>query len=93
MDSLRKSGPSRVSRRPNALAEALETLPMRPRKQSEARFAMRHINHVRYLLTGWFTLDEIVERRQRIVILGVAAGAWGARLRVPQTPAGFARTA
>ncbi len=56
-------------RTPNALAEALSAPDAS--EADEARFAMRHINHVRYLLTGWFTLDEIVERQARIVVLGL----------------------
>ena len=54
---------------PNSLAEALGSPD--PEFAAQARFAMRNINHVSSSFTDWFTLDEIVARRDRIVLLGL----------------------
>jgi sulfotransferase famil protein len=54
---------------PNALAEALGSPD--PELARDARFAMRNINHVSSSFSDWFTLDELVARRERIVLLGL----------------------
>ncbi|HEV2642925.1 MAG TPA: hypothetical protein VGT98_09470 [Candidatus Elarobacter sp.] len=54
---------------PNALGEALGAAD--PELAAQARYAMRNINHVSSSFSDWFTLDEIVARRDRIVLLGL----------------------
>ncbi len=56
-------------RSPNALAEALGATD--PEVAAQARYAMRNINHVSSAFCDWFTLDELVARRDRIVLLGL----------------------